>query len=108
MGATKENRIEIDNTLGRYLKLIREQHNYSQKQLAEHINVSAPMVGYMENAERMPTMQTLIEYAEHFALDMSVLVAQRIITIEGTVARHGDKTPHHIMNEYHLIEHLAK
>lgn len=108
MSVSKENRIELDGTLGRYLKAMREKNSYNQKRMAEILQMSPAMVGYIENSERMPTMQTLLDYATHFAVDINVLVTQRIITVESTVARHREKTPHHIMNEYHLIEHLSR
>lgn len=65
------------------------------------------MISYIENGERMPTMQTLMDYADHFSIDITKLIETRIITIEKTVEQHGDKTPHHIMNEHHLVAYYT-
>lgn len=107
MRISKENRILLDLTLGDYLKKLRESRNYSQKELSKLLNISMSMISYIENGERMPTMQTLIDYASHFSMEIKELIEIRIITLANTVKQHGEKTPHHIMNEYHLIAYFT-
>jgi len=104
----KENRILLDNTLGKYLKKLRDQKDYSQKEMSKILHLSSAMVGYIEEGKRMPTMSTLLEYSSHFSVKVEELIEQRIITIKNTVERYEEKTPHHIMNEYHLISYYTK
>lgn len=98
----KENRVLLDKTLGSYLREVRKRKDYTLKELSGQLKISVAMLGYMENGERMPTMQTLLDYASHFSIDINHLIEVRIVTVENTVKQQGDKTPQHVMNEYHL------
>lgn len=51
---------------GHKLKLIREQYNQTQAQLAEKLNVTQQTVASWENGRTEPSMTTIIEIADMF------------------------------------------
>lgn len=66
------------------LKTVREERNYSQKELAEAIHVSTSTISHYENGTREPDTSTLVQLSEYLNVSTDYLTgrAQANITPE--------------------------
>ncbi|WP_436704299.1 helix-turn-helix domain-containing protein [Lactiplantibacillus plantarum] len=56
------------------LKLLRQENGWTQKDLAERINVSAKTIGAWERATREPPMDTIRDFASIFSVSTDYLL----------------------------------
>ena len=57
----------MTDTMGNRLKALRVEHEISQRELAEAMEVSNSTISRIEKGA-MPDVETLIKYAEHFGV----------------------------------------
>lgn len=64
--------------IGRNIKLLREKHNLTQKQLAEKIGYTEKSVSKWENENGLPTLDVLIKLCDLFQLSLDDLIYQKV------------------------------
>lgn len=62
------------NTLGTKLKKLREQNNYTRKQVAELLDISPSVIGYYENGDRVPSLSVLIKFCAYYKTSADYLL----------------------------------
>ena len=67
--------------IGRNIKLYREQHNMTQKQLAERIGYTEKSVSKWENNDGLPTLDVLLQLCDLFELPVDNLLYQKVSQI---------------------------
>lgn len=77
-------------TFGENLSIIRKSRGYSQRKLAEMLNVSQGAVGMWESGQREPSFETLELLADFFNLPMSALIPSDRDASEDLVRRVAD------------------
>ena len=60
--------------IGEFLKELRKEKGLSQEQLAEQFNVSRRSVSRWETGNNMPDLDTLIEMADYYEIDLRELL----------------------------------
>lgn len=58
------------------LRHLRQQHGWTQKELAEKLGVKQPVIGAYEEERSIPPLFTLLSIAELFSLSLDVLVQE--------------------------------
>lgn len=66
----------MDNQFPKIIKGLREQKKISQKDMAEHLNISQRAYSHYETGESEPKMEALIRLANFFNLPIDVLVGR--------------------------------
>lgn len=61
------------------LKNLREEHGYSQRELAEELSISNSAIGMYESGKREPNYETLEMIADFFNVDMNYLLGKTMI-----------------------------
>ena len=56
--------------IGEFLKELRKEKGLTQEQLAEQFNVSRKSVSRWETGNNMPDLDTLIEMADYYEIDL--------------------------------------
>ena len=56
--------------IGEFLKELRKEKGLTQEQLAEQFNVSRRSVSRWETGNNMPDLDTLIEMADYYEIDL--------------------------------------
>ena len=72
--------------LGLVLKGLRKRNNYTQKQVARRLNVSATTVGRWENNYKRPSTEHLIDLSVLFNVPLNYLIGlekEKAIVIDG-------------------------
>ena len=64
------------------LKMLRERHNLSQRELADELNISKSSVGMYERGIREPNFEMLETIADYFNVDMNYLLGQKDTTTQ--------------------------
>lgn len=64
--------------LGNKLKITRIHNNLKRKQVAELVGVSVSTIGFYENNERLPSIDTLAKLASIYKVSMEYLVGLNI------------------------------
>ncbi len=64
------------------LKLLREQKNISQTELAKHLGVVRSTICQYEKGNRIPDTETLIKIADYFNVSIDYLLGHNAITTE--------------------------
>lgn len=59
-------KLNTRETFAQMLKKLRKDKEISRKKLAEDIGVSVASIGYYENGERVPDIETLVKIADYF------------------------------------------
>ena len=72
MGSSSDEIFPMD--LGRTLKYFRTKNNYSQKDLAAAVGITASYLSLIEANLRMPTVSLMNKIAEHFSIPLPVLM----------------------------------
>lgn len=62
--------------LGKRIKSLRKEHNLTQKELGEKINLSSRVIGYYESEERMPTPELLLKISNYFNTSVDYLLGK--------------------------------
>ena len=60
--------------IGTFLKELRNEHNFTQEQLAEKLGVSRRTVSRWETGSNMPDLDLLIEMADYYGVDLRELL----------------------------------
>lgn len=58
------------------IKLLREEFNYTQQDLANKLNCSKSIIGLYENETRKPSMEILIKLSEIFDVSIDYLLGK--------------------------------
>jgi transcriptional regulator with XRE-family HTH domain len=59
---------------GEKLRILREGQGLSQKQLAEHLQLTHAYINYLENGKRTPGVETLMAVSQMFHVTIDTLV----------------------------------
>lgn len=62
--------------LGKRLKKLRKEHEYTQDFLADYLNVTRPAIGYYEKGTNEPPLQTLIKLADLYQVSLDWLAGR--------------------------------
>lgn len=62
------------NRISLKLLELRQQHNLTQKQLCENLNISRSVYSYFECGRRMPDIDTLLLFAGYYGVSLDELV----------------------------------
>lgn len=63
----------MNETMGQIIKRLRKEHNLTQEELAEQLNISAPAVSKWENDTSMPDISQVVPLANLFGVPTDVL-----------------------------------
>ena len=63
----------MTETMGQIIKRLRKEHNLTQEELAEQLNISAPAVSKWENDTSMPDISQVVPLANLFGVPTDVL-----------------------------------
>ena len=63
-------------TIGKRIRLLRKQQNLSQMTLAEMVDKSPTYISLVENGQKGPSLETLIDVANALKVMMDVLLAE--------------------------------
>ena len=63
-----------NNYFGKTLKMLREEKNISQRKLGEDLGVVNQTISFWETGSREPDLDTLIEIAEYFDVNIDFLL----------------------------------
>ena len=63
----------MTETMGQIIKRLRKEHNLTQEELAEQLNISAPAVSKWENDTSMPDISQVVPLANLFSVPTDVL-----------------------------------
>ena len=61
------------------LKVLREEQNLTQPELAKKLNVSKDMISFWENSKYEPTATNIIKVAEFFDVSIDDLLLTKLI-----------------------------
>ncbi|EGL83865.1 helix-turn-helix domain protein [Caldalkalibacillus thermarum TA2.A1] len=64
------------NTLAENIRYYREQHGWTQKELAQKINISRSVLSKWENGQLIPDLQAVIQLSELFEVSIDFLVGK--------------------------------
>ncbi|SFA49987.1 Transcriptional regulator, contains XRE-family HTH domain [Parageobacillus thermantarcticus] len=62
--------------LGEKLKYLRKQHNWTQEQLAQHLNISRSQISKWENGELLPDVQSLEKLSNLYEVSVDFLIGK--------------------------------
>ncbi len=62
------------NRISLKLLELRQEHNLTQKQLCENLNISRSVYSYFECGRRIPDIDTLLMFAEYYQVSLDELV----------------------------------
>lgn len=63
----------MNETMGQIIKRLRKEHNLTQEELAEQLNISAPAISKWENDTSMPDISQVVPLANLFGVPTDVL-----------------------------------
>ncbi len=66
----------MENILGKRLKVLREEHDWLQKDIAEKLGLSSSGYGYYESGKRVPDAITLQRICDIFKVDADYLLGR--------------------------------
>lgn len=73
------------NRISLKLLELRQQHDLTQKQLCENLNISRSVYSYFECGRRIPDIDTLLMFAEYYEVSLDELVVGSSIEIDKSV-----------------------
>jgi transcriptional regulator with XRE-family HTH domain len=65
------------NKLADHLKYLRKQRNWTQEEVAQHLNMSRSQISKWENGELLPDLQSLEKLSELYNVSIDFLVGKR-------------------------------
>lgn len=68
--------MEYKAILGTIIKRLREQHDISQKELADIIGITKQSLSVFEKGTSAPSLETLIKIANHFNVSTDYLLGR--------------------------------
>jgi transcriptional regulator with XRE-family HTH domain len=63
--------------LADHLKYLRKQRNWTQEDVAQHLNVSRSQISKWENGEMLPDLQSMEKLSELYGVSIDFLVGKR-------------------------------
>lgn len=102
-----EKRVQLNTTIGEFLKNVRTSAEESQQDVAAKTGLSASFVGFIELGKRLPSVLALKAYADAYGLNYTELLHLRKDTIFATVEALGTETPIAILNEFVMLQQVA-
>ncbi len=60
--------------IGPRIKLLREEKGISQTKLGEAVNLTKTTISHYENGTRVPSIETLIDLANYFKVDLNYIL----------------------------------
>lgn len=60
--------------IGKALKLVRQYHNKTQKEMAEILEISGSYLSEIENDKKTASLELLEKYSKHFSIPMSSIL----------------------------------
>ena len=60
--------------IGSRIKSLREAQGISQEKLGEELNLSKTTISHYENETRIPSIETLIDMADYFKVDLNYIL----------------------------------
>jgi transcriptional regulator with XRE-family HTH domain len=85
--------------IGIKLKTLREKRGLNQKQVAEGVGISTPMISMYETSSKKPSRDTIVKLANFFDVDASYLMDDDIKTLNAKDKKDVAKTLDKIMGE---------
>lgn len=73
------------NRISLKLLELRQEHNLTQKQLCEDLNISRSVYSYFECERRTPDIDTLLMFAEYYGISLDELVTGSPAAIDTSV-----------------------
>lgn len=68
----------MTETMGQIIKRLRKEHNLTQEELAEQLNISAPAVSKWENDTSMPDISQVVPLANLFGVSTDILFSRNV------------------------------
>ena len=101
------------NRISLKLLELRQQHNLTQKQLCENLNISRSVYSYFECGRRIPDIDTLLMFAEYYKVSLDELVVgsstEIDISVKDTSAYDlGIALVRHLQSKHIPIENIMK
>lgn len=91
--------------LGKRLKMLRKEKNMTQQELGELINVTKVSICCYEKGTRTPTLETLVELANVFQVDVNYFLGHDTYVIADNDTEYGIRMA---KEEIEIIEELRK
>lgn len=96
-------------TLGLKLLELRQQHNLTQKQLCESLNLGRSTYSYFETGSRTPDIDTLLLIARYYNITIEELVPSSNLKSYSTIEQSNDnlldiQIVHHLKSKHIPIE----
>lgn len=85
------------------LKHLRNQHGYTQDELAKCLNISKSAISMYENGKREPDIDTLERFADFFNVDMNFLLGKTNYTTSVQRALPEQKSVRHDFSDDELL-----
>ena len=76
-------RSDVANSIALYLSLYRTQRRLDQKDVAECVGISQGRLGEYERAERIPSITTLIAFANLYECTIEDLLGRHLVKVKG-------------------------
>ena len=101
------------NRISLKLLELRQQHNLTQKQLCENLNISRSVYSYFECGRRIPDIDTLLMFAEYYEVSLDELVVGFSNEIDTSVKDTsaydlGISLVRHLQSKHIPIENIMK
>lgn len=77
------------NNLGAKLKSARINNNFTRKQVAELIGVTASIIGHYETGERVPSIPVLVKLAAQYKVSIDYLLDNTAAASNNTLSLDG-------------------
>jgi len=107
----------MKETIGQTIRRLRKEHNFTQEELAEQLNISAQAVSKWENGTSLPDISQVVPLASVFGVTTDVLFgvegtnaaeeAYRIVNEAEEIKQYGE-LPTYLAAYDHLLEGLQK
>jgi transcriptional regulator with XRE-family HTH domain len=100
-------------TLGLKLLELRQQHNLTQKQLCEALNLGRSTYSYFETGRRTPDIDTLLLIARYYNITIEELVPSSNLKSYSTTERTNDnlldiQIVHHLKSKHISVEDVME
>jgi transcriptional regulator with XRE-family HTH domain len=100
-------------TLGLKLLELRQQHNLTQKQLCEELNLGRSTYSYFETGRRTPDIDTLLLIAQYYNISIEELVPSSKTNLNNSLEQINDsfldiKIIHHLKSKHIPIENVQE
>ena len=96
------------NRISLKLLELRQQHNLTQKQLCENLNISRSVYSYFECGRRIPDIDTLLMFSEYYEVSLDELVVGSSTEIDTSAYDLGIALVRHLQSKHIPIENIMK